>query len=96
MTKVSKSSIERIRELRKKKPDMDELASSIIDGDPIALSRGITIIESLNKENSINADHLVSKCLPHCVSSFRMGITGVPGVGKSTFIEAFWKFIDQA
>ncbi len=95
MTKVSKSSIERIRELRKKKPDMDELASSIIDGDPIALSRGITIIESLNKENSINADHLVSKCLPHCVNSFRIGITGVPGVGKSTFIEAFGNLLTK-
>ena len=95
MTKVSKSSIEKIRKLRKKKPDMDELASSIIDGDPIALSRGITMIESKNKQNSIKADHLVSKCLPYCVDSFRIGITGVPGVGKSTFIEAFGNLLTK-
>lgn len=95
MTKVSKSSIERIRELRKSKPDIDELASSIIDRNPTALSQGITMIESLNKESTIKADRLISKCLPHCVDSFRIGITGVPGVGKSTFIEAFGNLLTE-
>jgi LAO/AO transport system kinase len=89
MTKVSKSSVAKIRELRKNKPQVADLTKSITEGDAIALSRGITMIESQNKAISQQADELVSRCLPHCVDSLRIGITGVPGVGKSTFIEAF-------
>ena len=89
MTKVNKSSIDRIRELRKNKPRVADLTKSITGGDAIALSRGITMIESQKKDVTEQADELVSSCLPHCVDSLRIGITGVPGVGKSTFIEAF-------
>jgi LAO/AO transport system kinase len=89
MTKISKSSVAKIRQLRKNKPQVADLTKSITKGDAIALSRGITMIESQNKAVSQQADELVNRCLPNCVDSLRIGITGVPGVGKSTFIEAF-------
>ena len=95
MTKVSKSSVDRIRKLRKNKPKVTTLTGSIINGDAIALSQGITMIESRNKDVSKQADELVSSCLPHCVDSLRIGITGVPGVGKSTFIEAFGNLLTK-
>ena len=95
MTKVSKSSIDRIRKLRKNKPQVADLARSITSGDAIALSQGITMIESRNKDISKRADELVSSCLPHSVDSLRIGITGVPGVGKSTFIEAFGNLLTK-
>jgi LAO/AO transport system kinase len=61
----------------------------ILKGDRTILSRAITLIESNNPIHRHQAEQLISACLPHSGNSFRMGITGVPGVGKSTFIEAF-------
>lgn len=95
MANVSKSSIERIRNLRKNKPEIADLSKSIIKGDKVALSRGITIIESQNHNTNHQANQLLKECLPHCVDSLRIGITGVPGVGKSTFIEAFGNLLTE-
>jgi LAO/AO transport system kinase len=67
----------------------DFLFTGIEQGDLSALSSGITLIESKNKEQRKNADLLIQKCLPLSGKSIRVGITGVPGVGKSTFIESF-------
>jgi LAO/AO transport system kinase len=58
-------------------------------GDKNALSSAITLIESTSSQHKQEAQLLVKKCLPFSGISFRIGITGVPGVGKSTFIEAF-------
>lgn len=58
-------------------------------GDRSILSRAITLIESGNPNHKKQSDELISLCLPYSGKSFRLGITGVPGVGKSTFIEAF-------
>ena len=95
MTKVSKSSIDKIRKLRKNKPQVADLTKSITSGDTISLSQGITMIENQKKEISKQADELVSSCLPYCVNSLRIGVTGVPGVGKSTFIEAFGNLLTK-
>ena len=53
------------------------------------LSKAITLVESQNKRHAEKAQDIVKACLPFSGNSIRIGITGVPGVGKSTFIEAF-------
>lgn len=67
----------------------EALISGILSGDRSILSRAITLIESVNPNHRQQADQLISACLPYSGNAFRLGITGVPGVGKSTFIEAF-------
>lgn len=76
--------------LQKKKPTRDilEWAQAIISGNHTALSRGITLIESISTKDQGQAQQLIELCLPKANTSVRLGITGVPGVGKSTFIEA--------
>ncbi len=73
---------------RRKLPSTAELLEGILRGDRSLLSRGITIVESAHPDHQPLASELVSACLPHSGKSVRIGITGVPGVGKSTFIEA--------
>ena len=58
-----------------------------------ALSSGITMVESHNPAHRKTSNELIQMCLPHSGKSIRIGITGVPGVGKSTFIESFGKQI---
>jgi putative protein kinase ArgK-like GTPase of G3E family len=53
-----------------------------------SLSRAITLVESTNSGHLAKANEVINACLPHANQSVRIGITGVPGVGKSTFIEA--------
>ena len=65
------------------------LFDGILKGDLSSLSSGITLVESQDKNQRYAADCLTQKCLPYSGKSIRIGITGVPGVGKSTFIEAF-------
>ncbi len=65
----------------------------ILKGDRSILSRAITLIESNLPAHSSLAQEVVEACLPHSGRSVRIGITGVPGVGKSTFIEAFGSYI---
>jgi len=78
-----------IKENRKKKVSINDLVSGITSGNITALSRAITLIESTNPSHSKKANDIITKCLPYANKSIRIGITGVPGVGKSTFIEAF-------
>jgi LAO/AO transport system kinase len=68
---------------------IDTYIQGILKGNRTILSRAITLIESSNPVHHQQADQLISACLTHSGNSFRLGITGVPGVGKSTFIEAF-------
>lgn len=65
------------------------LASGILAGDRVSLSKGITLIESLSARHFEDARRLVDSLFPHSGNSIRIGITGPPGVGKSTFIESF-------
>lgn len=69
------------------------LFDGIKKGDVVALSSAITLIESDNPSHSTDAQSLVQMCLPLSGKSIRVGITGVPGVGKSTFIETFGKLL---
>ncbi|MCG9894675.1 MAG: methylmalonyl Co-A mutase-associated GTPase MeaB [Fimbriimonadaceae bacterium] len=70
------------------RPSPDDLAERIIAGDRDALSTGITWVESSRLEDAADAGRLLDLTLPHSGRVDRVGITGVPGVGKSTLIEA--------
>lgn len=78
---------------RKKIPSISELAEAIFSGNKTLLARGITLIESRKAEDHALAQELIERCLPKENGSIRIGITGVPGVGKSTFIERLGKLI---
>jgi LAO/AO transport system kinase len=69
----------------------DDFISGILAGDRGFLSRAITLIESKKQEHLELAQEILKACLPHSGQSIRIGITGVPGVGKSSFIEAIGK-----
>ena len=66
----------------------DEYVEGILRGDITILSQAITLIESNKPEHYDQAQQIIERCLPHAGRSVRIGITGVPGAGKSTFIEA--------
>ena len=70
-----------------------ELAQQIIKGNRTALGQGITLLESTLAKDAKQAQDLITACLVHSGKSIRVGVTGVPGVGKSTFIEAFGKLL---
>lgn len=63
--------------------------NGIINGDIAILSKAITIIESQNEKHQLLAEKIIDAIVDRSGKSFRLGITGVPGVGKSTFIESF-------
>jgi LAO/AO transport system kinase len=67
---------------------MSELASQVIAGDRRALARAITLVESTRPDHRAEAEALLAEVLPHVGGSVRVGISGAPGAGKSTFIEA--------
>ncbi|WP_268849278.1 methylmalonyl Co-A mutase-associated GTPase MeaB [Flavobacterium aestivum] len=90
---ISSSTIQQIKESRKKQPSTSELIDGILKGNITALSRAITLVESTNVAHLTKANEVINGCLPHANKSIRIGITGVPGVGKSTFIEAFGKYL---
>jgi len=70
-----------------------ELAQQIIEGNRTALGQGITLLESTLPEHEQKAQELLKLCLRQSGKSIRVGVTGVPGVGKSTFIESFGKLL---
>lgn len=66
----------------------DEYIKGIREGDITILAQAITLVESLLPEHYAQAQEIIERCLPYSGNSIRIGITGVPGAGKSTFIEA--------
>lgn len=69
--------------------NLQDWKSAIVSGDRVALARAITLVESTNEVQLEQAAELLALCLDSAGGSQRIGITGVPGVGKSTFIDAF-------
>ncbi|WP_275316041.1 methylmalonyl Co-A mutase-associated GTPase MeaB [Tenacibaculum bernardetii] len=90
---TSKSAAEKIKISRRKKADTPKYIREILAGSIPFLSRAITLVESTNAKHQQQANEILEACLPHSNKSVRIGITGVPGVGKSTFIEAFGKHL---
>ena len=66
----------------------EEYLNGIKEGNTIVLSRAITLLESTRLDNNELAREIIEDILPYTGNSIRLGVTGVPGVGKSTFIEA--------
>ena len=90
---LSKTAAEKLKQSRKKTPSVQQLVTGILASDITALSRAITIIESKASKHQQQAHDIIEACLPHANQSIRIGITGVPGVGKSTFIESFGQLL---
>lgn len=90
---VSRIAARQIIALRSKTPSAQTLTDGILRGDINALSRAITLVESTNPGHLEKANAIVNACLRQANASVRIGITGVPGVGKSTFIEALGKYL---
>jgi len=67
--------------------DLEQLANQLLTGNRRALARAITLIESTRAEHQAQAAELLARLAPHAGGAIRIGISGVPGVGKSTFIE---------
>lgn len=76
-------------------PSADELINAIKQGNITKLAQAITLVESTQPAHKKLAGQVVQQCLPHAGKSIRIGITGVPGVGKSTFIESFGMALTQ-
>ncbi len=70
-------------------PQTVALAEKVLAGDRRALARAITLIESTRADHRAEAEALLARLLPRSGGSVRLGISGVPGVGKSTFVERF-------
>ncbi len=83
----------RQRERRENAPSSEALVKGILAQDQVALSRAITLVESTAKKHQQRAKELIEQCLPFANKSIRIGITGVPGVGKSSFIESFGRLL---
>lgn len=90
---LSANIAENIQQFRKQQPSSKELVDGILNGNITALSRAITLVESTNINHLEKANQVINACLPFANQSMRIGITGVPGVGKSTYIEAFGKHL---
>ncbi len=90
---TNKLSAEKIKNSRAKQNSVDEFVSKILEGNITFLSKAITLVESKNVKHQKKANEILERCLPHANNSIRIGITGVPGVGKSTFIEVFGKYL---
>lgn len=92
----STASLDKIVKSRKLQPTANELIAGILAHDKVALSRAITLVESTNVNHLAKANEIINACLVYANKSVRIGITGVPGVGKSTFIEAFGKYLTSS
>lgn len=88
---VDEEAVKRFRQKKKKKYSVDEYVEGILMGNRVILSQAITLVESSLSVHYELAQKVIEKCLPYSGKSVRIGITGVPGVGKSSFIEILGK-----
>lgn len=84
---------ERLKNIRRRELGTDDYVEGILRGDMNILSQAITLVESAKAEHQAMAQEVIRRCLPSSGRSVRIGITGVPGAGKSTFIESFGKHL---
>ncbi|MDO4955568.1 MAG: methylmalonyl Co-A mutase-associated GTPase MeaB [Bacteroidales bacterium] len=74
---------------KRRELSVNDYVEGIIKGDTVILSRAVTLIESLLPQHQALAQEVIEKCLPYSGNSVRVGISGVPGAGKSTSIDVF-------
>ncbi len=89
----SKDSVQRFLRKKRELLSVDEYMEGILSGNITLLSKAVTLVESSKPEHQEIAQEVIARCLPHSGNSIRIGITGVPGAGKSTFIEALGSYI---
>lgn len=77
------------KKARRRQFSVGEYVEGIVKGDVTVLSQAVTLVESVKPEHQAVAQEVIEKCLPYAGKSFRIGISGVPGAGKSTSIDVF-------
>ncbi|MCM5664411.1 methylmalonyl Co-A mutase-associated GTPase MeaB [Galbibacter mesophilus] len=92
---TNRDAIAKFKAKRNVNTSAENIAEAILKGDTVALSKAITLIESTNPIHTEKANKILSLCLPYANDSIRIGITGVPGVGKSTFIESLGNYVAE-
>ncbi|MCA1757967.1 MAG: methylmalonyl Co-A mutase-associated GTPase MeaB [Bacteroidales bacterium] len=85
--------LKRLKSRKRREYTADQYVEQIVAGNRTILSQVITLVESSLPEHYAVAQEVVEKCLPYKGASVRIGITGVPGAGKSTFIETLGKLV---
>jgi len=92
---VNSDAIQKLRAKRLPALSPQEFVKGIRSGNRTILSKAITLIESSLHAHQYKAQEIINACLPYSGKSIRIGITGVPGVGKSTFIEALGMYLSE-
>lgn len=87
------TTVSKIKQLRRQEISIKTLVDGIFQGDKAILAKAITLLESSKPDHFEKANSIIEKCLSKPNKSIRIGITGVPGVGKSSFIEVFGKML---
>lgn len=77
------------KKTKRRELSASEYVEGIVKGDVTVLSRAVTLVESVRPEHQTVAQEVIEKCLPYSGNSMRIGISGVPGAGKSTSIDVF-------
>ncbi len=93
--KTPPNTVSKIKQLRKQEVPVEILTDGILKENKAILAKAITLLESANPDHFEKANTVIEKCLSVPSNSIRIGITGVPGVGKSSFIEIFGKMLTQ-
>lgn len=90
---VNPKALERLKAARQQLMPVEWYVDGILKGDRVILSKAITLVESALPQHQDLAQQIIAACLPHSGKALRLGITGVPGAGKSTFIEALGMYL---
>lgn len=90
---INMDAIDRLKKKKQGLLSVNEYVDGILSGNRTILSKAITLVESSLHSHYNLAQKILEKCIPYSGNSIRIGITGVPGVGKSTFIESFGKYV---
>ena len=92
-SRVSNDAVSKLKNIQPQKLGVDEYIQGILANNRTIVGKAITLVESSLPEHQKLAQEVISRCLPYSGKSIRIGITGVPGAGKSTFIEALGKYL---
>ena len=92
---LNHDAVKKLRELKRKSYNISDLFDGLVNGDLNSLSQAITLVESSLPEHNLLASEIIEKCMPYSGKSIRIGITGVPGVGKSSFIETLGLYLTR-
>lgn len=90
---INQDAVARLKKAKKAQHSVADYTKGILSSDRTMLSKAITLVESALPEHQELAQQVIASCLPHAGNSIRLGITGVPGAGKSTFIEALGMYL---